>query len=93
MKAPNYPENEAVRISTVRSLNILDTPAEERFDRLTRLAKRLFSVPIALISLVDANCLWFKSSQGLESTESARNTSFCGHTILGNEILIMLKSK
>lgn len=89
MKVPHYPENEDVRVSTLRSLNILDTQPEERFDRLTRLAKRLFGVPIALISLVDTNRLWFKSSQGLESTESARNTSFCGHAILGNEILII----
>jgi GAF domain-containing protein len=89
MKEPNYPENEDVRISTLRSLNILDTNPEERFDRLTRLAKRLFGVPIALISLIDVNRQWFKSQQGLVLSESPRSTSFCGHAILGDDILIV----
>jgi diguanylate cyclase (GGDEF)-like protein len=89
MKEPNYPENEDVRISTLRSLNILDTNPEERFDRLTRLAKRLFGVPIALVSLIDVNRQWFKSQQGLVLSESLRSTSFCGHAILGDDILIV----
>jgi diguanylate cyclase (GGDEF)-like protein len=89
MKSPNYPENEDVRISTLRSLNILDTNPEERFDRLTRLAKRLFGVSIAMVNLVDINRLWVKSVQGLEVTESPRDTSFCGHAILGDDILVI----
>jgi diguanylate cyclase (GGDEF)-like protein len=89
MKAPAYPEDESTRIDTLRSLNILDTSPEERFDRLTRLAKRLFGVPIALVSLVDSNRQWFKSCQGLEASEMPRTTSFCGHAILGDEILMI----
>lgn len=89
MQEPNYPQNESIRIDTLRSLNILDTPSEERFDRLTRLAKRLFAVPIALVSLIDVNRQWFKSCIGLEVKETARNISFCGHAILGNEILMI----
>jgi len=89
MQEPHYPENESIRIDTLRSLNILDTPSEERFDRLTRLAKRLFAVPIALVSLIDVNRQWFKSCIGLDVTETARNISFCGHAILGNEILMI----
>ncbi len=89
MQEPHYPENEFIRIATLRSLNILDTPSEERFDRLTRLAKRLFSVPIALVSLIDVNRQWFKSCIGLEVKETARNISFCGHAILGNDILMI----
>jgi diguanylate cyclase (GGDEF)-like protein len=89
MKAPAYPEDESTRIDTLRSLNILDTSPEERFDRLTRLAKRLFGVPIALVSLVDSNRQWFKSCQGLEVSETPRTTSFCGHAILGDEILMI----
>ncbi len=89
MKAPDYPENEDVRINTLRSLNILDTKPEERFDRLTRLAKRLFGVSIAMVNLVDIDRLWVKSVQGLEVTESPRETSFCGHAILGNDILVV----
>jgi len=89
MQEPNYPQNESIRIDTLRSLNILDTPSEERFDRLTRLAKRLFAVPIALVSLIDVNRQWFKSCIGLEVTETARNISFCGHAILENDILMI----
>ena len=55
MIKPSIPANEATRLDTLRSLNILDSGPEERFDRLTRLAKRLFGVPIALVSLVDAD--------------------------------------
>ena len=89
MKAPDHPENEESRITMLRSLDILDTEPEERFDRLTRIAKRLFGVPIALVSLVDVNRQWFKSCQGLEVTEMSRDTSFCGHAILGDDIFII----
>jgi diguanylate cyclase (GGDEF)-like protein len=89
MLAPALPINEASRLDTLRSLNILDTSPEERFDRLTRLAKRLFGVPIALISLVDADRQWFKSCQGLDASETPRDISFCGHAILGDDILMV----
>jgi diguanylate cyclase (GGDEF)-like protein len=89
MKVPDYPENEDVRVATLRSLGILDTESEERFDRLTRIAKRLFGVPIALVSLVDMNRQWFKSCQGLAVTEMSRDISFCGHAILGNDIFMI----
>ncbi|WP_434601111.1 sensor domain-containing diguanylate cyclase [Pseudomonas sp. Z1-29] len=87
MLAPGKPDNEAVRLKQLQSLKLLDTPPEERFDRLTRLARRLFNVPIALVSLVDANRQWFKSSAGLEASETPREVSFCGHAILQDEIL------
>ena len=89
MQAPDLPENEVTRVATLRSLNILDTSAEERFDRLTRLAKRLFGVPIALVSLVDANRQWFKSCVGLDAVETPRDISFCGHAILGNGVFVI----
>jgi diguanylate cyclase (GGDEF)-like protein len=89
MKAPEYPENEDTRVATLRSLDILDTEPEERFDRLTRIAKRLFRVPIALVSFVDMNRQWFKSCQGIEVTEMSRDISFCGHAILGDDIFII----
>ncbi|MCC4832573.1 MULTISPECIES: sensor domain-containing diguanylate cyclase [Shewanella] len=74
-------DNEEARLQTLRNLNVLDTAAEERFDRITRLAKRLFSVSICLVSLVDENRQWFKSCQGLVATETPRDISFCGHAI------------
>ena len=86
---PATPANEKTRIETLRSLRILDTSPEERFDRLTRLAKRLFGVPIALISLVDTDRQWFKSCQGLDASETPRDVSFCGHAILGDDILMV----
>ena len=89
MKQPDIPEDEQVRLETLRSLRILDTSPEERFDRLTRMAKRLFEVPIALVSLVDENRQWFKSCVGLSASETSRNISFCGHAILGNEVFII----
>lgn len=89
MKSPKTPENELIRLHNLRSLEILDTPAEERFDRLTRMAKRVFGVSIALVSLVDENRQWFKSKIGLEATETTRNISFCGHAILEDDIFII----
>ena len=84
MKAPDIPHDDHARIKSLRALNILDTPPEESFDRLTRMAKRLFGVPIAIVSLVDENRQWFKSSIGVTTTETPRDISFCGHAILGD---------
>ena len=89
MKAPEYPPDEAQRLESLRSLDVLDSEAEERFDRLTRLAKRLFGVPIALVSLVDEDRQWFKSRQGLDACETSRDISFCGHAILGEDLFIV----
>ena len=79
MKAPEIAADEAQRLSQLRALNIMNTPAEERFDRLTRLARRLYDVPIALVSLLEEDHQWFKSAQGYAPTGSPRNISFCGH--------------
>jgi len=89
MKTPPRPETETARLRALRALQILDTPPEERFDRYTRLASRLFSVPIALVSLVDQERQWFKSRVGLELTEGPRSTSFCGHAIHGEAPLVV----
>ena len=89
MKTPELPADERTRLEILRSLKILDTLPEERFDRLTRLARKLFDVPIALVSLVDVNRQWFKSSAGLDATETPREISFCGHAILGDDILVV----
>ncbi len=89
MNEPAIPHNEKSRLQALQSLDVLDTPAEERFDRLTRLAKRMFDVPIALVSLVDENRQWFKSCIGLPVSETPRDISFCGHAILGNDAFII----
>ncbi|NVK42756.1 MAG: sensor domain-containing diguanylate cyclase [Oceanospirillaceae bacterium] len=89
MKTPAVPMDEQTRLKTLESLNILDSLPEERFDRLTRIARRLFRVPIALVSLVDQNRQWFKSCAGLNVTETDRDISFCGHAILDDVPLIV----
>ncbi|EEW09974.1 GGDEF domain-containing protein [Vibrio mimicus] len=89
MNHPDKPENETERLAHLHKLGVLDTAAEERFDRITRLAKRLFNVPIALVSLVDENRQWFKSCFGLSVSETSRDISFCGHAILGRKVFII----
>lgn len=89
MIAPPLPHDEAQRLKTLRAMNLLDTPAEERFDRLTRIAQRLFGVPISLVSLVDEQRQWFKSCQGLDASETPRDISFCGHAVLGDEVFVV----
>ena len=89
MEIPARPADEATRIDALRALKILDTSPEERFDRITRLAKRLFGVPIALVSLVDVDRQWFKSCTGLDASETPRDISFCGHAILGDDIFLI----
>ncbi|BCV48105.1 hypothetical protein [Shewanella algae] len=64
MPRPPKPLDEPLRLATLQGLGVLDTEAEERFDRISRMAQRLFEVPICLVSLVDAKRQWFKSSLG-----------------------------
>ncbi len=83
VEGPAVPADEVQRLHELRSLGILDSLPEERFDRITRMAQRVLGVPIALVSLVDQDRQWFKSRQGLDVTETPRALSFCGHAILG----------
>lgn len=89
MIAPPTPDNEVERLHALRTLNILDTTHEERFDRVTRMAKRMFGVPISLVSLVDEDRQWFKSAQGLDATQTPREISFCGHAINQDGLFII----
>lgn len=89
MQEPEFPIDETARLMSLHSMRILDTPAEHRYDRLTRMAKRLFDVDIALVSLVDTDRQWFKSKQGLDACETSRAISFCGHAILRSEVFVV----
>ena len=93
MKKPDIAQDEQARLEALRLLGVLDTPPEERFDRLTRMAKRLFGVPIALVSLIDEHRQWFKSCLGLSVSETPRDISFCGHAILGSDLFIIPDTK
>lgn len=83
------PENEADRLAVLHRLLLLDTPPEERFDRIVAFAAEEFDVPFALISLVDSDRQWFKAKIGLGVCETPRGTSFCGHAILSHEVMVV----
>ncbi len=83
------PVNETDRLAALRGLRILDTPPEERFDRVVRLAALLFDVPIAYISFVDHDRQWLKSRIGMPVSQTPRQVSFCGHAVLQEEALIV----
>ena len=87
---PPMPDDETERVAALRRLGILDTAPEDRFDRHTRIAAALFRVPIALVSLVDADRQWFKSCFGTDVCESSRETSFCAHAIASNTDLLIV---
>ncbi|MDZ4113707.1 MAG: ATP-binding protein [Brevundimonas sp.] len=75
------PDSEKERLAALHALRVLDTPAEPRFDRLTRLAATLFKVPTALVSLIDAERQWFKSRHGFEACETGRRDAFCNRAL------------
>jgi GAF domain-containing protein len=84
------PSNEAERLAALYALLLLDTPPEERFDKIVEFAAEEFDVPIALISLLDTDRQWFKAAVGLGSTcETGRDISFCGHAIMRAEIMVV----
>jgi len=89
MIASPIPANEVQRLADLHALRILDTPPEERFDRIVRLAARVFDVPIAYIALVDAERQWFKAKCGLKTDSTGRDISFCGHAIVSDGPLII----
>jgi HPt (histidine-containing phosphotransfer) domain-containing protein len=89
MLAAPIPEYDKERVAALHALQLLDTEAEERFDRVTRIASQLLDVPIALVSLVDENRQWFKSKCGLGADETGRDVSFCGHAILKDELFLI----
>lgn len=86
MIAPPLPADEPQRLAALCALEILDTPAEARFDRLTRLAQRHFRTPIALIGLVDRDRQWFKSRQGLAAAQTPRDISLCAHATMRDDL-------
>ncbi len=83
------PPDEDGRLSTLRRLGVLDTPAEPIFDTLAALASRVCDAPIALIAFIDGNRDWFKARVGTTITELPREVSLCSYTILGKETFIV----
>lgn len=89
MIEPELSNNEPVRLAALRATRLLDTPLEDRFERMTRMARKLLDVPIAAISLVDTDRQWFKSIDGLAICQTSRAVSFCGHAILNTKPLVV----
>lgn len=85
---PN-PGIEKRRLAALERLGILDTPPEERFERLTRIAKHYYGVKTALFSVLDNERQWFKSKQGFEEAETPRSVAFCDYAIQQDKILLV----
>lgn len=86
---PGPTQHEAARLAALRTLAVLDTEAEPQLDNLTQLAADLLGLPIALVSLVDADRQWFKSRVGLGATQTPREHAFCAHAIHGTDVFVV----
>ena len=84
-----FPPNEKERLELLRALELLDSPPEATFDRITRLVARALGVPIALFSLVDDERQWFKSRIGVDASETPRDVAFCAHAITQKQPLVV----
>lgn len=89
MRAALRPATEAARREALAQYDVLDSPAEAAFDALTELAAALVGTPVALISLVDGDRLWFKSRHGMDVREVPRDISFCGHVVADGVALVV----
>ena len=91
MKPAPIPANEAARQARLERLGVLDTLPQPAFDHITEIAANICGTPVALISLVDRERQWFKSRVGLETSQTSREASFCGHAILEPEQLLVVE--
>ena len=83
------PRGEAARLAALRALEVLDSPAEKSFDDIVHLAVKMFDVPVALISLMDADRQWFKARLGIEEEEMERSVAFCAHDIMDGAVCLI----
>jgi len=86
--APSCPD-EARRLAAVKRLRLLGTPAEERFDAITRMARAQLDVPLACLDIVGDKMVWLKSVQGFDGLEGARKDSYCHYTVLDDGVCIV----
>ena len=80
---------EIKRLENLHKYEILDTPADGDFDEITSLAAKIFDVPVAIITLVDTDRIWFKSSYGLDVEEIPRDPGLCSSAIMSDDIYIV----
>jgi GAF domain-containing protein len=81
--------NEMERVKALERYRLLDTFPEPAFERITELAAEIFRAPVALISLVHSERVWFKSHSGIMTKEIARRDSYCSAAILGEQVLVI----
>ncbi len=89
MIVPALPHNEEMRVVELASYNLQNTDTEQDFNDLSTLAAQFFKCPIALITVLDSNRQWFKGKTGTTETGNSRELSFCGHTLLQNEVMVV----
>lgn len=82
-------EAEPLRIKALKQYEILDTPPEGSFNKITALASKVFNVPIAIVSLVDTDRIWFKSHFGLQINQIKKDPGLCTSAILSDEIYLV----
>jgi len=89
LSSPTSEQQEEARLEALRRFAILDTPPDGAFDRIVRLAARLFDAPIALVSLVDEERVWFKARHGLDAEEAGTNPGLCASVVFSDEAYII----
>ena len=89
MKLAPIPTDETERLADLRTLDILDTPREPRFDNIAELAADVFEVPRVFVTLVDSERMWFKSSVGIDRDEAPRDVGFCSHAISEPDVMVI----
>jgi sigma-B regulation protein RsbU (phosphoserine phosphatase) len=89
MKPAPIPTDESDRLSELKALNILDTPREPRFDRITELVADVFGVPMVFLTLVDGDRQWFKSTYGINVEATPRDVGFCAHAMLEPQPMVV----
>jgi diguanylate cyclase (GGDEF)-like protein len=93
MPSAPVPPHEIRRLAAVQKVRLLGTPAEERFDKITRLARRIFDVPMACLDIVGEKLAWLKSVQGFDGIEGLRKDSYCHHTVLEDGACIIVDAR
>lgn len=89
MTTLELPANEEKRIAALKRYDVLDTPPDGSFDRITKLAATIFKVPVAIISLVDTDRIWFKSHYGLSINQIGRDPGLCASAILSSDVYVV----
>jgi len=90
MEPAPIPADDAARLAALERYASLEALPSTSFDGITRLAAGIFDVPIALVSMVDAQEQWFRARFGLDVSRTSRDISFCGHAILGDDVMVVL---